>query len=84
MSESDPISPLRFLIPMNGDNNDVNSTLQRFTVTKLLFCGQCAGGNTGITPDSCGGVIDCNGVLGGTALVDSCGVCSGGNTGSMG
>ena len=44
-------------------------------------CGQCAGGNTGVTPDSCTVVPDCNGVAGGTAYIDSCGNCVGGNTG---
>jgi hypothetical protein len=42
-------------------------------------CGICAGGNTGITPNSA--CLDCFGVVNGTASVDSCGVCSGGATG---
>ncbi len=43
-------------------------------------CGECSGGNTGVTPNSsC--VQDCNGDWGGTAAIDGCGVCAGGNTG---
>lgn len=43
-------------------------------------CNICAGGNTGIVPNStC--IKDCNGVWGGTAVIDNCKVCAGGNTG---
>ena len=40
-------------------------------------CGNCVGGNTGLTACS----QDCNGVWGGTAYTDGCGDCVGGNTG---
>ncbi len=39
-----------------------------------------ANGTIGVAP-GCGQVLDCNGVLGGTASIDNCGVCAGGNTG---
>lgn len=42
-------------------------------------CGQCAGGNTGITPNQA--CTDCNGEINGTAMLDACGVCAGGSTG---
>lgn len=47
-------------------------------------CGQCAGGNTGITPSldrsECNFTVDCAGVENGAAFPDSCEICSGENT----
>ena len=45
------------------------------------LCGQCAGGNTGIVPNS--SCLDCAGVPNGGASIDNCGVCAGGSTGLM-
>ncbi|MGC9343725.1 MAG: glycoside hydrolase family 9 protein, partial [Bacteroidales bacterium] len=50
-------------------------------------CGNCAGGNTGITPSldesECDFAIDCAGVQNGSAFIDSCGNCAGENTGHI-
>ncbi len=54
-------------------NGDVNGS------ASIDDCGVCAGGNTGITPNS--SCLDCHGDVNGTASIDACGVCSGGNTG---
>ena len=43
------------------------------------LCNVCAGGNTGITPNST--CTDCNGDVNGSAFIDNCNVCAGGNTG---
>ncbi|MBE0654121.1 MAG: glycoside hydrolase family 9 protein, partial [Bacteroidales bacterium] len=48
-------------------------------------CGNCTGGNTGITPvlipGDCGFPSDCTGMENGVAFIDSCGNCAGGTTG---
>lgn len=55
----------------NGDENGTAS---------IDNCGECSGGNTGVTPNStC--EQDCNGEWGGSASLDNCDVCSGGSTG---
>ncbi|MCB9184047.1 MAG: T9SS type A sorting domain-containing protein [Flavobacteriales bacterium] len=56
-------------------NGDIGGT------AAIDLCGVCAGGNTGVTPNtSC---LDCNGVINGTAFIDNCGDCVGGNTGEV-
>jgi CSLREA domain-containing protein len=42
------------------------------------ICGVCAGGTTGVEPDT---DVDCAGVCFGSAAIDTCGVCAGGVTG---
>jgi len=60
-----------------GQCNDCNGD---FGGTALVDnCDVCAGGNTGIKPNST--CFDCNGDKNGTADVDDCGICSGGLTG---
>jgi hypothetical protein len=55
-------------------NNDIGGT------ASVDNCGVCAGGNTGITPNTtC--TVDCNNVMNGTAFIDGCNICVGGNTG---
>jgi hypothetical protein len=48
-------------------------------------CGNCAGGNTGMSPslskDDCDFIFDCHGVENGAAFIDSCGNCAGEYTG---
>jgi len=57
-------------------NNEIGGT------ASVDACGVCAGGNTGITPNTtC--TADCNNVVNGTAFIDNCGVCSGGSTGKV-
>ena len=54
-------------------NGDMNGT------ATVDACGVCAGGNTGIIPNST--CLDCNGEVNGSAFTDNCGTCVGGGTG---
>ena len=57
-------------VDCNGDANGSAS---------VDACGICAGGNTGIVPNST--CLDCNGEVNGSAFTDNCGACVGGGTG---